>query len=601
MILTRLYDYYRRVSGSDPDAPPPPGFAVQKVVGAVQIGLDGRFLGLVPLNDTDAKGKSRPRLMVVPQPPSRTVAISAAFLCDNGGYLLGIDLKGKPERARLQFAASAARHREILAGVDDPGARAVLAFFANWNPAGAAGILAGQEELLQGWLVFLLAGEAGYLHDRPAVKAAWLRHISAAAAESTGQCLVTGEEAVAIARLHPPIKSVPGAQSAGASLVSFNFDAAESYGKSQSFNAPVSEAAAFGYGAALNHLLRRETNRSRTVGDTTFVFWADRPCPQEDLLIQLIDPADLDPGEDAPAEDRHRAAEVRDALMHLREGVLPPSIEQSSQVGFYVLGLSPNAARLSVRLWLETTLGALARNIGEHQRDLALVVDRPHRPQFPTLWSLVLDTRPKDADGKARGRADNDKLFKMHGELLRAALTGLPYPAMLLPVLLARFRSDGHLTHPRVALLKALVNRRWRTEEPERKELLMALDTSRRETGYLLGRLFAALERLQEAAQGGDLNRSIRDKFVGAAAATPRSAFNHLLPLSEAHRRKARRDNRGGAVQADRIISQVMGDLAEIPAVMAADDQALFFLGYYQQRQDFFTKRSDADAVAETV
>ncbi len=595
MILARLYDYYLRVAGSDPEAPPPPGFAVQKVVGAVQIDASGRFLGILPLKDMDAKGKARPRLMPVPQPPARTVAISAAFLCDNGGYLLGVDLKGKPERAQAQFAACAARHREILEGVDDPGAQAVLAFFDAWDPAAAGDALAGQEELLQGWLVFKLADAPGFVHDRPVIKDAWLRHVAAAEGQVIGQCLATGDEAP-IARLHPAIKGVPGAQSAGAALVSFNFDAAESYGKSQSFNAPVSEAAAAGYGAALNHLLRRDLGRSRTIGDTTFVFWAERPIPEENLLLDLLDPAA--PVEDAPAEDVDRAKAVQEALAHLQGGTPPPAFEDNSDVAFYVLGLAPNAARLSVRFWLETTLGELTRNIGRHQRDLALVTDFPKRPRFPGLWSLVHDTRPKDGDGKARGRADSDKLFKMHGELLRAALTGQPYPAALLPVLLGRFRSDGHVTHPRLALLKALLNRR---ANPEMKELPMALDTSRRETGYLLGRLFAALERLQEAAQGGDLNRGIRDKFIGAAAATPRSVFNHLLPLSEAHRRKARRDNRGAAVQADRIIEAVMGDIADIPAVMAPDDQALFFLGYYQQRQDFFTKRSDATAVAETV
>ena len=586
MILSALDAYYRRLSAGADQTMPPYGFALQKVVGAIELDGEGRFVGLLDLQTKDDKGKLRPVMKMVPEPPGRTVAIMPAFLCDNGGYLLGYDLKGKAERARSQFEAAATLHRTILAEVDDPAARAILGHFESWNPAAAADIIPTESaDLLQGWLVFWVEG--AFAHDRPALRDAWKRHAAARESGVRGQCLVSGETDQPIARLHPGIKGA-GGQSSGASLVSFNIDSANSYGKTQSYNAPVGEAAAFGYGAALNHLLRRENNRCRTIGDMTVAVWAERPNPAEDLLMDFVDPARIDPAEDAPAEDKARAALVRDALDHLIQGQMPPDFEKDGGVRFYLLGLSPNAARLSVRLWQESTLGEFLDRIGEHQRDLALVTDFPKRPRYPSLWSLVHDARPKDAEGKARGKADNDKLFKLHGDLLRAAITGGPYPAALLPLLLARFRSDGHITHPRVALLKAVLSRH---DHPARKEVTMGLDETRTETGYLLGRLFAALERLQEAALGDNLNRTIRDKFIGAAASTPRGIFNHLLPLSEAHRKKARRDSPGNVVVADKVIGRVMGGITDIPPVLPPDDQALFFIGYYQQRQDFFTKK----------
>lgn len=595
MILTALNDYYNRVAGSGEDAPPPYGFAVQKVSGAIQLAPDGRFLGIVPLQDKDAKGRDRPRPMAVPEVGIRPgKQIKPAFLCDTAAFLLGYDIDGK-QRAATKFPASAAHHQDLLlSAAHDPAAKAVLAHFATWNPAVAADILTPYTDLLQGWLVFLVDGR--FAHDVPAVRMAWLRHFQAAGADLVGQCLVSGESDAPIARLHPNFKGVPGAQSSGASLVSFNFPAAESYGKTQSFNAPVSEAAAFGYGAALNHLLRPETGRRRIIGDMAVVMWAERGCAAENLLLDLADPGDLSPDEDAPPEDKARAAAVRDALERMAQGQLPIGFEADAGVRFHVLGLSPNAARLSVRLWLTDSLGELVERIGRHQQDLALVTDK--RSPHPSLWVLANETRPKDADGRARGRGD-DGLSKLRGDLLRAVLTGGAYPATLLPILLARFRADAHVTHPRVALLKALINRNRRINNHEREELPVALDDTRSETGYLLGRLFAALERLQEAAHGGDRNRTIRDKFLGSAAATPRSAFNHLLTLSEAHRRKGRRDNTGAAIRADKVISRMMAELTEIPAVLPPDEQALFFLGYYQQRQDFFTKR--AENVAEAV
>lgn len=593
MILSALDAYYRRVAGSA-DGPPPYGFDVAKVVGAVHLDADGGFLGLLPLREQDAKGKDRPRLMTVPRPPQRTVAIAPGFLCDNAGYLLGHDGKGKPERALAQFQACRELHERLLGPVDHPIARAILGFFATWQPEQATERLADWADLLAGWLVFHVRDqEDAFAHDVPALRDAWAAEVDAGGSALLGQCLVTGRQEVPLARLHPSIKGVAGAQSSGASLVSFNIDAAVSYGKEQSFNAPVAEGTAAGYAAALNHLLRRDLGQARTIGDTTVVVWAEKHSAGETLIPDMLDPVLLMIAEDKASEaDKARAQQVRDALDRVVAGHVPAALEQDQGVRFYVLGLAPNAARLSVRFWLSDTLDHLLEAIRCHQKDLELETDYPSRPRYPSLWALVSETRAKDRDGKAIGGESSKTLHKLYGDLSAAALRGGPYPASLIPVLLARFRADGHVTHPRVALMKAILTRRWRLDQLDRQELKMSLDETRTETGYILGRLFAVLERLQQAAHGDGLNTTIRDKFTASASATPGAVFPYLLKLGGAHFKKARRERKGLAHALDRHVADLNDRLTGFPATLSVEDQGLFFVGYYQQRQALWAKRA---------
>lgn len=595
MILSALHAYYQRVAGSDGGAPRQ-GFDVAKVSGALHLDPDGGFLGLLDLRETDAKGKSRPRLMTVPRPPQRTVAVLPAFLCDNAGYLCGADTKGKAERALAQFQAARDLHERLLGPVGHPAAQAILAHFATWRPEEAADLLEPYADLLDGWLVFRVHGQdEAFAHDIPALRDAWMQEVEAATSEARGQCLVTGAEEVPLARLHPAVKGVMGAQSSGASLVSFNIESAVSYGKQQSFNAPVSEGAAFGYAAALNHLLRKDLGQSRTIGDTTLVIWGEKASKAETLVADLIDPFIAAMSETKASDaDKVRAQAVREALDEIVKGKVPvpEALESDAKVRFYVLGLAPNAARLSVRFWWTDTLEGLLGHVRGHQEALGLVADFPSRPSYPSLWALVHETQAKDKDGKAIGGASAKSLQKLYGDLSYAAISGRPYPAALIPVLLARFRSDGHITHPRVALLKATLVRQTTLE------MSMALDESRTETGYILGRLFAVLERLQQAAHGDGLNTTIRDKFIGSASATPGAVFPYLIKLSGAHFKKARRDRKGLAHKLDRLIAALSDELRGYPAILSVTDQGLFFIGYYQQRQALWSK---ADAGAETA
>ena len=592
MILTALTDYYQRVAGRD-DGPAPLGFSLEKIVGAVRLSADGSFLGLLDLRTPDGKAKLRPTLMLVPQPPRRTVKVTAGFLCDNAGYLFGLDRSGKPERAGQQFAASKAVHQDVLSAVEDPVAKAILAFFASWDPDKAADRLADQEDLTAGWLVFQVE-ELGYAHERPDLSQAWRDHLAAKETGETGQCLVTGEVDVPIARLHPAIKGVPGAQSSGASLVSFNLDSFTSYGHEQGGNAPVSEHAAFAYGAALNHLLLPSSRQRLMIGDTVVAFWAERNSPAETFFPELLNPTSAD----QEPVDRER---IHEALTRLTRGrqLRDDRASLDPDVQFYVLGLAPNAARLSIRFWLSGSFGTFLEHIRQHYLDLDLVPDFPTRSPYPAAWSLARELLAKGSDGRPRSSAHgNDALDKLHGDLLRAILSGGPYPVSLLPLLLERLRSDRFHNHPRIALLKAVLNRKNRPG-PGGREVSMGLDENRTDVGYLLGRLFAVLEQLQRDALG-NVGATLKDKFVASASSTPRFVFPHLMQASQAHLRKAQRKNWRLAESVERRKQAIVSRLTDYPDWLDIKQQGLFHIGYYHQRQALFRK-TEAEPQAVSV
>ena len=115
----------------------------------------------------------------------------------------------------------------------------------------------------------------------------------------------------------------------------------------------------------------------------------------------------------------------------------------------------------------------------------------------------------------------------------------------------------------------------------------MALDVTNTNPGYRLGRLFAVLEKIQEEASPG-INATIRDRFYGSASGTPVAAFPHLMKLKNHH--LAKLENRGRAVNLEKIVGEIMDGLDDFPTHLSLQDQGRFAVGYYHQRQDFFKK-----------
>ncbi len=575
MILQALDAYFRRLAADEDSGIPLRGFSRQPVPFALELGPDGELKQVLDLRDHSGK-KPVPRQLVVPEAAKRTVAVMPNFLWDNSGYVLGADSKGKPERSAQCFEAFRQKLREVCSGVEDEGVAAVLAFLGSWNPVSAAE-LPHWEEMSGLNLVFRLSGRQEFVHERPKVREAWLKHYFAGTSEVLGQCLVTGLEGQPIARLHADLKGVRGAQSKGATLVGFNLDAFASYGKQQSYNAPVSEEAAFNYTTALNHLLRRDGGRRVQIGDATVVFWTERATRSEGLF-----PAIFGQG-DGQGEDQGDVADLRAFLEAVREGKMPNELKDEGGVRFYALGLSPNASRLSVRFWHSGTVEELWRRIGQHFADLRIVKRFEKEQDFPPQWLLLKAVA-------LREELDNISPL-LSGALMRSILTGAAYPGALLSAVMGRIRAEQEVTYPRAALIKACIVRNARQREQNPEVDFVSLDEQFKNVPYRLGRLFAVLEKLQQEAIPG-INATIKDRYFGSASATPRATFPILLRLAQHHVSKLKY----GYVY-DNSIQDILDGIdpqKDFPAHLALEDQGRFALGYYHQRKALWTSKKNA-------
>jgi CRISPR-associated protein Csd1 len=622
MILQALASYYDRSVGL-PDGPPAFGYTELPVVAALVLDSRGRLAPeLMDLREMAVRGKAQkavPRRMVVPQPPIRTSGIAAGFLCDNAGYLLGFGAVEKAKRARQQFEASRETHKAILGHVSHPAARAILDFYSDWNPDKAPSYMAAHpDEFASGWLVFYYGPSAAFVHEIQEIRTAWEeREISADAPRA--QCLITGETDVPIVLTHPAIKGILGAQSSGAALVSFNQESFTSYGKGQNLNAPVGERAAFAYTTALNHLARRDSNHKFVLGDTTVLVWADKATPAEATFIRVLGGfsdrqeakhTGLEALEAREASGEAReddaVASVGDKLKRIAAGkwATDPELGPAAGIRFYVLGLAPNASRLQVRFFEVDTLGHLLERMQLHCRDV--LFEAPEEARFiPSLLFLARETLPKDRDGRIRtDRSAQASVQRLFGDLLRAILSGHGYPQSLLLVLLDRLRSDRKVTDGRLGLIKACINAEQRRTNMDRRrigvrelsEIPMTVDEQITEPGYVLGRVFAVLQSMQEVSRGpgGRDQPTIADRFLGAAAATPRSIFSHLLDLERAHERKAKREKAGLAHSLARRLAELMARIdgaSGFPVHLDPHQQGLFYIGYYHGRQARFSGR----------
>lgn len=554
-----------------------PGWLPAKVSWGLEIGGDGQLLRVLPLEDTVIRGKKTvavPRVMSVPAPVKRSSGIAANFLCDNSSYVLGADQKGKPERARGCFDAFVRLHHELLDGCDHPAAAALLRYLDSWQPDAAAEHPALAEIWADvtagGNIVFSFGGEL--LQDIPALKDVWQAAYEDDSAAAVMPCLVTGRQAPA-AILHPSIKGVMGAQSSGASLVSYNATAFESFEKEQGLNGPVSTHAAFAYGAALNYLIASPMHRLR-MGDTTVVFWAESG---EDAYSQFL--CDMF---DTGVTDQ----QLLDALRAITEGRYAcwKDVALDPESRFCILGLAPNAARLSVRFFLSGGFGELMRNVRRHQEALEIV-----RPSWDegknelSLYRLLMET----VNQKSRDKSPHPQ---MAGDLARAILQGTLYPATLYGQVQLRIRAEREITWGRAAIIKAYLTRQ--PSFMQKEVLTVHLNEETNYQPYLLGRLFAVLEGLQEKANPG-INATIRDRYFSAASATPAIAFPTLIRLAQAHLRKL---DTGSRVWYDRQLGEIMGRIdASYPARLSLQDQGVFQLGYYHQTQKRYTKKEDVN------
>ncbi len=592
MILQALKEYYDRKSADPASEIAPPGWEWKEIAYIIVLNADGEPVNVECTIEGSGKQKTTKRFLV-PQSEKRAFGISAYLLWDTPEYTTGVYdeskyLKSKKtsqaiqERIALQHKAFVERVSK-LGDVPDEGYLAVKRFLETPDKLQKLEALNNEHwtALKESGLfhAFRLAGTPGLVTDSPILRRAINEHRCTAETGTQITCLITGKNAV-LQNLHSSIKGVWGGLPGGGTIVGFNSKAFCSYGKEQGKNAPIGEEAAFAFLTALNTLLGKNSQNRMQVGDASTIFWCSKDNHFEnEFALPFTEPEKDDP-------DRNIKA-VRSLFASIENGAYH---EETDPTRFYVLGLAPNAARISIRFWTVATVEEMAIRIGQHFADLQ-ITHGPKQPEVLSLFRLLVSTA---VQGKSENIPPN-----LSGETMRAILNGTPYPTTLLQAVIRRIRAEHEVTYPRAAVIKAYLNRMIRTGQMDslknEKEINVTLDLTNMNIGYRLGRLFATLEKIQSEALPG-LNATIRDRFYGAASGTPGSVFSNLMRLKNHHLSKL--DNAGRRVNFERLLGEILSGVpGEFPGHLSLHDQGCFAIGYYHQMQDFFTKKENTTEV----
>jgi CRISPR-associated protein Csd1 len=627
VIVQSLVRYYDILAGDDSVKISKPGYSPANVSFALVISMAGELTNIVDLR-MDGK-KKLPKAMNVPLQKSRSGKYPPPyFLCDKCEYIFGVeDLKLKDfekkmedssqeiqvlekneknvifisPRTRKCFNQFRSLHHSLLDSHHNPEVQAFLKFLDGWKPELTLQHLKFseyKEEILAGaFFVFDIDGK--YLHQNPVVRQIRELHCSPATeanADECSQCLVSGKKEP-IARVHQKIKGVYGAQSAGASLIGFNDPAFESYGKEQSYNAPISESAMFKYTTTLNYLLERESKNRIQIGDTSTVFWAEttkKTC--ENLAHFFIDPVE-EPEESG--EDKNKGGIkkldlqtrqlVSDILQKVRSG---RHLEEKDlgvdpeKTNFYILGLSPNNARLAVRFWHEDSFGNFITRIARHHLDME--IERDDRgPQFISVYWLLKQTVPQNS-------SDNASSPLLGGLLMRSILENIPYPVPMYNAILNRVKVERSINYVRAGFIKACLIRLARTRGKYEEDMItVSLNEESTSVPYRLGRLFAVLEKAQSDSNK-DLKSTINSKYFSSASTTPSVVFPVLLKLAQHHITKS-----DWGFKSNQWIEEVLEGVDKFPAYLNQEEQGMFMLGYYHQKKAFFKKKENREEKKE--
>ena len=597
--LVRLYER-KKAEGEVPE----PGFSSEKISYAIELDADGN----ARLSDRRSLAGKRPApvLMNVPAPPKdrKGKKLVPGYFWDPCPYALGVSLDddGKlsltADRADEKWEVFKKHGLAILQDATDAGLCAFREFLNRWEPSEFERLgeqWGFKKEALKTNIIFEFRDEEG--PSQICQRAAAIALLPDEGSEQEQLCLVTGETAP-IARLHSQFGGISDKQ---AMIVSFNKKAFDSYGKSQGENAPVSQYAEFAYSAALDSLLANkgtnELNQRLRIGDTTVVFWVDTPEVEAAGHVEMLMGSAINP----PTETEERMR-LRAALADVATGrPANPKLDPATTV--YLLGLAPNAARLSVRFWHQGRFGNFARNMVDFWEDLHIEghPDSPSWKGLPAAWSLLYETAIR-VDGKAK--ADTIPPL-LGGEVMRAVLLGRPLPRSLLAAVIRRIRADSEPNGRRAAICKAVINRTLKSARNPNGETFLkeemipvSLDTENTNPAYLLGRLFAVLERAQSIAL--DLKVTIKDRYFASASATPARVFPLLVKNATHHLALLKK---GEKVRLGYWLEKEIGLIwmkleADMPRAFNLEDQGRFIAGYYHQR---WTPKQDDTSIAPVI
>ena len=583
MMLKALTDYYEVLAKKGKVEKQ--GWSKLNVSYGVVIDEEGTVQNIVPLFVKAERGKKLvdvPLNIAVPEHVKRAVNIAANYLCDNSTYIFGYEQKKKDsdkdsDRAKRCFEDCKRLHLEVLKDCNSQQSRAVINFFGKWNPDDTEKVLdkfctekAKTEILTKGANLLLMPFEKKPTEYSDLTKA-WDIHNADNSGENESVCLVTGKR-MSIARLHPSVKGVRDASAMGASLVSFNGDAFTSFGKSQGENSPVSEYAAFAYTTALNYLLSNRRHVS-VMGDTTVICWAEddnEGC--QDIFDEIFN-----------GGDNISQADLESIVkkISLGEHISFKGIPINPSNNFYILGLAPNSARLSVRFFLRNTFGGFITNIEKHYERMSIVKSFDTDEKYVPFWRVLFETVNK----KSKDKSAKPQLA---GAYLYSVLTNTNYPETLFLNIIIRINAEQDINYVKASAIKAYLNKKYK------EGLTVSVDKTRTDLPYVLGRLFSVLEEIQSSANPG-INTTIKDRYFSSASSTPALVFPTLVDLAQNHLRKIRNANQPAYVKLSKELTELysMIDVPALPATLSLQEKGMFQIGYYHQTQYRFTKNKE--------
>ena len=588
MILQALYEYAQRKGDSLPED----GFENIEIKYLIEIRGDGSFVNLVSLIK-DKKGKT----YLLPQRVGRSGKNSwqsPFLLWDNIGFVLRESKEIKDDEKKQKEANTYAENQNnaFIKNIEslpeevkkDIGVAAVLKFYTSNKANGFDKVRSSEywEECKKsnGNFSFILNAETDLVAQAPAVRAyqkgltAQNNDVEDPGAENVvGTCLITGERSL-IARLHTATP-ISGAKSI-AKFVGFQKNSGyDSFGKEQSYNAPVSLDAMNAYTKALKYLIKTKDNHFR-LGEDTIVFWAEKENKEYDFEGVFSDFFSKDFDSDDPDKS---VKEVKNLFAAIYTG----KVERIDS-NFYVLCLSPNAARISVRFWETGKVKDFAERIQRHFIDFD-IIRAPDAPEYLNLYQILSATA---LEHKMDNVAPN-----LIGPVIQSILKGTPYPVSLLQQCVRRIRAEQKVNHPRAAILKAYINRYNRFHSIN-EEVTVALDRNCKNKGYLIGRLFAVLEKVQQDVHP-NLNATITDRYYGAASTNPVTVFPQLLKLNQHHLSNYGNEKRGLKIVREKELGEIINALDAFPTHLTLEEQARFAIGYYHEKQSFFEKNNKSE------
>lgn len=595
MLINALCDYYHELEKQDKVVPE--GYSLQSVHYMICLTPEGTIDGIIdwqiPENISQKNGKikqvMRPRSILLPLRTEKP-GIESNIIEHRPLYIFGLNYEAnaftsldKTRKAEKSHTAFREANLAFIEGLDSPIISAYRNFLLSWVPEEQTGnpCLNGLGKAYKGaYFAFCLSGRPDILlHEDPKIRRKWESTRSEEPAEDSvlAQCAVTGKTAP-IARIHNKIKGVPGGQASGTVLVGFKNSSGCSYGNEQSYNSNISEAVMVQYTFALNALLA-DRNHRQSIDDITVVYWATGGDSTEEC-VDFLNAFLFGSSEKTNPEQTNQMLaglfdKAREGAVTEKKLLLTEHTDENTD--FYILGIKPNASRLSVKFFYRRKLGQILSCIAQHQKDMQIGDEVRAVP----LWRLKTELKSP--------KSSNEQIdASLLAAIFQAIVNGTPYPVALLSTLVMRIRTDRVINPVRAGAVKACINRYDRIHH-HKEELTMALDNENTNQAYLCGRLFAVLQKIQENAAGGaKLNRTIKDSYFASAASKPALVFPKLLSLSQNHLKKL---SEGKAVYFNRLVEEIIGNLSgEFPDTLLLTEQGKFMIGYYQQDQDFYKK-----------